>query len=315
MAGILAVAIAGSTVVGASATSPADALRALVHWDGSPAQVVVFNVRLPRTLLGILVGAALAVAGSLMQALTRNPLASPQTFGVTAGASVAMVATIVYSPWSDHLGAVPAFVGAVAGGTVVWLLAARGGLGVAPLALAGMSVHLLLTALVQGMAVLNDAAVDIVFWLAGSVSGAQWPQVALAAPLVAAGVAAAFLMRRQLTILGLGRDTATTVGQHYLLVSATVGGLVILLAGTAVAVSGPIGFVGLIVPHIVRLTIGQQERWTIPLCALGGAALVTSADVIGRLLFFPSEFPAGIITALVGAPLFLLLVRRGRRLE
>lgn len=308
---VLAVAAVGSIGMGPSSADPFAALADLVRLDDATL-VTITNVRLPRMLLGVIVGAALAVAGSLMQTITRNPLASPQTFGVTAGASVAMVAVIVYSPWSGSIGVLPAFVGALGGGAIVWLLAARGGVGVAPLALAGMSVHLLLTALVQGMAVLNDASVDIVFWMAGSISGAQWKDVVLAAPLIGAGLVAAIASRRQLAIVGLGAETATSFGQRYALVSALVGGLVILLAGTAVAVSGPIGFVGLIVPHVVRLAVGYSERWTLPLCALAGAAMLTTADVSGRIVFFPSEFPAGIVTALVGAPIFLVLVRRSR---
>ncbi|MFC6355476.1 FecCD family ABC transporter permease [Luethyella okanaganae] len=309
---VLLAGVVGSVGIGSSAADPLSSLAGLARLDDATI-LTIANVRLPRTVLGIAVGAALAVAGSLMQSLTRNPLASPQTFGVTAGASVAMVATIVYTPWTSTLGAFPALLGGVLGGVLVWSLASRGSLGLAALALAGMSVHLLLTALVQGMAVLNDASVDIVFWLAGSISGAQWNDVTLATPLIGLGVATAAVMGRQLSILALGPETATTFGQNYGLVSALVGALVVLLAGAAVAVSGPIGFVGLIVPHLIRLAAGHQERWSIPLCALSGATMVTTADVLGRVLFFPSEFPAGIVTALVGTPLFLVLVRRSRR--
>lgn len=308
---ILILGIVGSLGIGASSPHPLAGLALFGQFDAAT-WATVNHVRLPRTILGILVGAALAAAGSLMQSLTRNPLASPQTFGVTSGASAAMVAAIVYVPSSLTFGVIPAFLGALLGGAVVWLLAARGSLGLAPLALAGMSVHLLLTALVQGMAVLNDASVDIVFWLAGSLSGAQWADVALAAPLVVSGLIVAVMSHRQVAILALGPERATSLGQRHSLVSAGVGALVILLAGTAVAVAGPIGFVGLIVPHLVRLLAGYQERGAIVLCALGGAAMLTTADVAGRLVFFPSEFPAGIVTAMVGAPLFLILVRRSR---
>lgn len=271
---------------------------------------IVLHARLPRTVLGAIVGAALGVAGLLMQIMTRNPLASAQTFGVSAGASAAMVGAMIFTPAISALGVFPAVVGACIGGILVWSLGFRLGTGVASFALVGISVHLLFSSLVEGMAVLHDASVDIVFWLAGSISGAQWNDVVTALPWVGLAILIAIASARSLRVFGLGREAATALGLNYLKMSAHVGALVIVLAGTAVAVAGPIGFIGLLVPHLVRPDPHSPSRSSIVAVALGGAMILTAADVLGRLIYPASDMPAGVVTALVGAPVYLFLAAK-----
>lgn len=310
LAAALLAAVLLSLLVGAGDVGPGSALRALLTGDlGSPAGEALLFVRLPRAVLGVLVGAALAVAGAVMQLVTRNPLASPQTLGVNGCAALAMVASIVVAtPWD--LGPVPAFAGAAVGGAVVLLLSAGGTRGPVVLALAGLALHLLATALVQAFTVLNDAAVDVVFWLNGSLAGAQWGEVRTALPFVVVGLAGVLAATGRLQALSLGPEVVTSLGQSYALTSAGAIGLVTVLAGTCVAVAGPIGFVGLIVPHIVRALVGRSPRWELALCALAGAALLVGADTGARLVRWPAETPVGVLTALVGAPVYLLLARR-----
>lgn len=311
----LLAAVLFSLLVGAGDVGPGSALRALLTGDlGSPTGEVLLFVRLPRAVLGVLVGAALAVAGAVMQLVTRNPLASPQTLGVNGCAALATVASIVVAT-SWELGLVPAFVGAAVGGAVVLLLSAGGTRGPVVLALAGLALHLLATALVQAFTVLNDAAVDVVFWLNGSLAGAQWGEVRTALPFVVVGLVGVLAATGRLQALSLGPEVVTSLGQSYALTSAGAIGLVTVLAGICVAVAGPIGFIGLIVPHIVRALVGRSPRWELALCAITGAALLVGADTAARLVRWPAETPVGVLTALVGAPVYLLLARgvvRGR---
>lgn len=170
------------------------------------------------------------------------------------------------------------------------------------------------TALIQALAILNERAVDVVFWMNGSVAGAQWDKVRLAGPILAVTLLIVFLLSRSIQVIGLGREIATGLGLNYVrtMFGATI--LVTMLAGTSVAVAGPIGFVGLIVPHVVRSIIGRAPAWEFPLCALAGALLLVLADIGARVVMWPTETPVGVLTALIGAPVFLLLARSvGRR--
>lgn len=304
-----------SLLVGASTVTPAQIFRAVENsdWHSNAINYVLY-IRLPRGVLAALVGASLAVAGAVMQLATRNPLASPQTLGVNATASLAMVITIVFGLNLGIGGPLPAFIGAFIGGIAVTLFSITTRRGPVVLALAGMAIHLLCTAIIQGIAVLNERAVDVVFWMNGSVGGAQWQQVKQAAPLLGAGLVIAFVFARSIQTLGLGREVAEGLGQHYIrtMVAATM--LVTLLAGASIAVAGPIGFVGLIVPHLVRNVVGRAPLWEFPLCALAGAVLLVAADIGARVLMWPAETPVGVLTALIGAPMFLFLARSaGRR--
>lgn len=308
-------ALAGSLFVGASSQAPSAIIQAIFAGDfRNPALETVLFVRLPRGVLAIVVGAALAVAGAIMQLVTRNPLASPQTLGVNATAALAMVITIVLGVNIGGTGMIPAFLGAFIGGIAVTLFSIVTRRGPVVLALAGMAVHLLCTALIQALAVLNERAVDVVFWMNGSVAGAQWDKVYVAAPMIGITLVVSFLFSRSIQALGLGREIATGLGLHYVrtMLAATV--LVTMLAGTSVAVAGPIGFVGLVIPHVIRNIIGRAPAWEFPLCALAGALLLVLADIGARVIMWPTETPVGVLTALIGAPVFLLLARSvGRR--
>lgn len=303
-------ALAGSLFVGASSQPPSAIIQAALAGDfRNQVLETVLYIRLPRGVLAALVGAALAVAGAIMQLVTRNPLASPQTLGINATAALAMVVTIVLGVNIGGTGAIPAFLGAFIGGIAVTIFSIVTSRGPVVLALAGMAVHLLCTALIQALAVLNERAVDVVFWMNGSVAGAQWDKVRLAGPILAVTLLIVFLLSRSIQALGLGREIATGLGLNYVrtMFGATI--LVTMLAGTSVAVAGPIGFVGLIVPHVVRSIIGRAPAWEFPLCALAGALLLVLADIGARVVMWPTETPVGVLTALIGAPVFLLLAR------
>ncbi|MFI5504215.1 FecCD family ABC transporter permease [Corynebacterium kutscheri] len=306
---LLIVALVVSLFIGASTHSPQSIIQAFHdrNWD-APALTTVTYIRLPRGILALVIGAALAVSGAIMQLVTRNPLASPQTLGINATAALAMVAYIVLG-WNIGSGVWPAFFGACLGGFAVMLFSLGSRRGPVVLALAGMAVHLLCTALIQALAVLNERAVDVVFWMNGSLAGAQWDKVRLAVPLVTAMLLLAIACSRSIQALGLGREIVTGLGIPYLRTISGATILVTILAGTSVAAAGPIGFVGLIVPHVVRALIGRAPMWEFPLCALVGAILLVLADIGARIIMWPSETPVGVLTALIGAPVFLFLAR------
>ncbi|GAB3600554.1 Fe(3+) dicitrate ABC transporter permease FecD [Microbacterium tumbae] len=287
--------------------------RALLDDEPSRLRGLVADVRLPRAVLAALIGCALAVAGLLAQALTRNPLASPQTFGINAGAAVAIVMATIAFPALGGFSTAAALLGAGAVGLIMWALSASGSVTIVGLALAGMTMQIVLSALVQAILIMNNSTQDVVFWLAGSITGAQWGDVALLAPTVAIGVSAAFAGARSFALLSLDAATATSLGQRPIRVAGTAAIIVVVLAGASVAVAGPIGFIGLIVPHIARQIVGARFRAQLLACAVLGPLLLLSADVLARLIAFPTETPAGIVTALLGAPVFLFLAIRARR--
>lgn len=306
---LLALTFMASVSVGVSALSATDSLRLFLRPDASPESALVWQIRVPRAALSVLVGANLAVAGLLIQTLTRNALASPQTFGINAGAALAIVIFLILFPGLRGAGTVwPAFAGAGAVGVMMWMLSASGMMSELRLALAGISVQLVLAALVQAILIANNAAQDIVYWLAGSVNGAQWQKVQIILPFTLGAGLVALLGGRQFGVLALDSTTRASLGQNARRTGAVAAMLIVLLAGSAVAVSGPIGFIGLIVPHLMRRIVGSDHTTLIAFSAGGGALLLCLADLMGRLLAFPSEIPVGIITALIGAPVFLMIL-------
>lgn len=276
--------------------------------------LIIQNLRLPRALIAIIIGASLAIAGAIMQAITLNPLASPQIFGVNAGASLVVVLSTVFLPSVSPSSLVYfAFLGAVLGGSIVYSMASSSS-GTSPikLALAGITVHLFLSAIIEGIVLFHeDSTQSVLFWLAGAIDGASWNDVQIIWPWATAGIIIAVVLARQLTILGLGDDMAKGLGQNVVVIRLFFSLLVVVLAGASVAVAGPIGFVGLIIPHIARKLIGIDYRLIIPFSGLLGALLLVSADVLSRFIAFPAESPVGIVTALIGAPYFLYLARKG----
>lgn len=299
--------------VGASHISFAKALKSLVVWDHSKEQLIITTLRLPRTLIAVFVGANLAVAGALMQAMTRNPLASPQLFGVNAGASLAVVASIVLFPHLNAFSSVGfALVGAAAGGLIVYSFSSSGGMTPVKLALTGMAVHLFLSSFTHGIIILNESAGDVLYWMTGAIDGSNWKDVTVILPFTLVGVGLAVICSGAVSILGLGEETAKGLGQNTKAIKTLVSLVILILAGSSVAVAGPIGFVGLIVPHIVRKLVGENYKFVIPFSALFGALLLVYADVLARWIAFPYESPVGIVTAILGTPFFLYLARKER---
>lgn len=272
--------------------------------------------RIPRTVLALLAGAALALSGALMQAITRNPLADPGILGVNTGAALAVVVGIAFlglsSAWG-YLGM--ALVGAFLTAVFVYFVGSVGPGGTTPikLALAGAATTAALSSLVAAILLPRRAVMDeFRYWQVGNVARAEWDTMAIVLPVLVIGAAIALLSASSLNALALGDDVAVGLGVRVTrvrIVSAVAG---VALCAAVTAVAGPIGFVGLMVPHAVRLVSGPDQRWLLPLSALGGAVLLTLADTLGRVLGSPGEVEAGIITAFLGAPVLIMIARRTR---
>ncbi|NJQ03849.1 iron chelate uptake ABC transporter family permease subunit [Streptomyces sp. PLAI1-29] len=307
---LLALAVL-SLAFGARSLTAAEAWRGLVD-SGSPAYQVVHQMRLPRTLLGLLIGTALGLAGCVMQSLTRNPLADPGLLGINAGASAAVVTAITALGVTSFTGYVWfALAGAAAVSVLVY--AVGGGRGATParLALAGAALNAALFSYVSAAMILDTVSLDRMrFWTVGSLASAQLGTVAKVAPFIAAGAVVALLLARPLNALALGDDQARALGARPARVRAAAITAVTLLCGAATAAAGPIVFVGLMVPHLVRALTGPDLRWMLPYCAVLAPVLLLGADVLGRLLGRPGELQVGIVTAVVGGPVFLWVLRR-----
>lgn len=273
---------------------------------------IVWNLRLPRVVLGILVGACLAVSGGILQGVTRNPLADPGIIGISAGGGLAAVITMLVFPAYSYLLPVAAFIGALSSALLIYVMAWKDGVSVFRMILAGVAVNALLGAITSGIMLLySDSVQSVLPWLSGGLNGKGWHEVRFFLPYAVIGLTAAMLLIRSANISLLGEDRGKLLGFHverqrfYLILVAA------LLAGAAVSVAGLIGFVGLVVPHIIRLLIGGDYRFLHPLSALSGAALVVFADTGARSWFGAIELPVGILMACIGAPFFLMLLRKG----
>jgi iron complex transport system permease protein len=313
---VLALVVALSVSVGARAI-PLDRVWGLVfHADGSDEASIVHDLRIPRTLLGLLVGAALGVAGALMQALTRNPLADPGLLGVNAGASAAIVVAMAFLGPMGLTGSIWfAFAGAALASLVVYGLGASGRGGASPvrLALAGTALTFALYAFIRGMLLLDPQTFDQYrFWVVGSLAGHDMGTVRQITPFVAVGLVLAVGLARPLNALALGEDAGRALGASIGRTRGLCAVAVTLLCGAATAAIGPITFIGLTVPHMARAIAGPDQRWVIPYSAVLAPILLLSADVIGRVVQRPGELQVGIVTALLGAPVFIALVRRRR---
>lgn len=303
-----------SLFLGVTTIQPLEAIREWSSGNLSKETLVLTTIRLPRLLLGLLLGANLAVAGALMQAVTRNPLASPQVFGVNAGASLFVVLALLLFPALGTANLVYfAFFGAMIGGLLVFSFASVRGMTSLKLALVGMAIHLLLTSLTKGLILFNDRITNVLYWLSGSISDSGWIEVRLILPWSIIGLILAFSLAKSLAIFQLGQDVAVGLGQNITRIRMLAAVAVVLLAGVTVAVAGAIGFIGLMVPHIVRRLVGEDYRYVLPISALCGGLLLTYADVLARFIAYPYESPVGIVTALLGAPFFLYLAKRQTR--
>lgn len=311
---VLAAACVASLAIGSNELALSEVWRALTAPDGSDATAIVRDLRVPRTILGALVGAALGVAGAVMQGITRNPLAEPGILGINAGAALAVVVAISAFGIQSAGAYVPfALAGAAATAVVVFVLGGAGPGGPTPirLALAGAVVMTLLTSITSAILVFDAQTLDEYrFWLVGSIAGRDASVWRTVAPILLAGGLIAAASGARLNALALGDDLARGHGVDVRRVRAAAGLGSVLLAGGAVAAAGPIAFVGLAVPHVARAITGPDYRWTIPLAAVLGAAFLLLADTLGRVLAAPAELEVGIVTALLGAPFFIWLVRR-----
>jgi iron complex transport system permease protein len=314
------IAILLSLAFGSRTVSMTEIVEGLTSWaQGRTAAeigAIAVQERIPRTVLAIMAGAALALSGALMQAITRNPIADPGILGVNTGAALAVVCGIAFfgitSPY-QYLWL--ALGGAILTAIFVYNVGSVGPGGSTPikLALAGAATTAALGSLVSAVLLPRVAAMDTFrFWQVGGVGGADWGTMAVISPLLVAGTLVAFMCAPALNALALGDDVAVGLGVRIgrTRLFAAVAGVVLCAAVTAVA--GPIAFVGLMVPHVVRMLVGPDQRWMLPLSALGGAMLLTLADTIGRLIGYPGETEAGIITAFVGAPVLVIIARRSR---
>lgn len=309
---LVAVAVV-SLSVGARDVDLASVVGAFVDFDASSEHVIVRELRLPRLLAGIVAGAALALAGMLMQGLTRNPVADPGILGVSAGAAFCVVLAIVLG-FTDAAGYLWfALLGAGIASLLVYVLGSVGGGRGSPaqLTLAGAVMTALVTAMTMTILILDDATLDRYrFWDVGSLAGRDLGSLMAVIPVMLVGGLIALSMGRALNTMSMGDDLARTLGMRLLPVRAAAGIGVVLLAGSAVAIAGPIVFVGLAVPHMARALVGPDYRWIALYSLILGPILLVAADTIGRLVIRPGELQVGIVTALLGAPLFIALVRR-----
>ncbi|GLW62907.1 iron ABC transporter permease [Actinomadura rubrobrunea] len=310
---VLLVVLVLSLAVGAKPLSPGEAWRGLVD-EASSGYTVVHQMRLPRTLLGLLAGMALGLAGAVMQSLTRNPIADPGLLGISAGAAAAVVSAISFLGIVSFLGFVW-FAFAGAGAVAVLLYAVGGGRNATParLALAGSALNAALYSYVNAVQLLDTVSLDRMrFWTVGSLAAAQSATVVRVAPFIVVGAVLALALARPLNALSMGDDAARALGTSPGRTRAVGIVTVTLLCGAATAACGPIVFVGLMVPHLVRVLTGPDLRWLLPYCAVLSPAILLAADVLGRVVVRPSELQVGIVTAVVGGPVFLHFVRRRR---
>ncbi|BAY10158.1 FecCD family ABC transporter permease [Calothrix sp. NIES-2098] len=310
---ILLICLIFSVSFGAADIPLHQILTAFIQFDGSYEHLVIQTIRLPRSLLAILVGAAISTAGAIMQGVTRNPLADPGILGVNAGAAFAVVMSIfLFGTSAPNVYIWYAFLGAGVTVISVYTFASLGRSGITPLNLtiAGAAISSLLASLTTGILIVSQRTLEeIRFWLAGSLANIDKGIIFQVLPYICIGLILAFGLARQITILSLGEDIAKGLGQQTLVIKIAAACCVLLLEGSAVAAAGSIGFLGLVIPHIVKFFVGVDYRWILPYSAIFGGILLLVADILARLLIRPQEIPVGIMTALVGAPFFVYLAK------
>ncbi len=320
MAGLVAcLAVLGVTVLFSIAVGSRDiplpvVIDALVAYDDSNDHAIIQTLRLPRTVLGLMIGAALGISGALIQALTRNPLADPGILGVNAGAQFFVLIAVGFFGLTSLQSYIWfAFAGAIATTVVVYYVgsAGRGGATPISLTLAGVAIGAILAGVSTGMTLLNPSAFDRMrFWSAGALSGGSYDAVVTVAPFLILGLGLAALMARPLNAVALGDDLARSLGANIVRVRTVVVVAVTLLAGGATAATGPIGFVGLMVPHVARWIVGPDQRWIFAYTVVLAPVLLLVSDIVGRVIMRPGEIQVAIVTAFIGAPVLILLARR-----
>lgn len=313
---LLLVTIILSIALGSRQVTGNEIIDALFHPDISEYGVNVIRKRIPRTLFGLLCGAGLGVSGALMQAVTRNPIADPSILGVNTGASVFVVCGIAFfniSAPSEYI--VLALLGSALTSVLVYGIGSLGKGGTTPmkLVLAGAATSAALSCIISAVMIPRLRVIDeFRFWQVGSIGGGTWKYVYLLAPFMIIGVIAAMTLAPALNAMALGDESATSLGVRTGLVRICAAAIGVILCGSATALAGPIGFIGLLAPHLVRLFVGSDLRYNIPLSALTGAVILTISDVIGRLLSYPGELEVGVVTAFVGAPILIYTAMRAK---
>ncbi|MEV0197417.1 iron chelate uptake ABC transporter family permease subunit [Nonomuraea sp. NPDC050691] len=314
--GVLVLVALASVALGARSVPLPTVIDAFLAPDASSDHAVIRELRVPRTLLGIGVGAALGLAGAIMQSLTRNPLADPGLLGINEGAALGVTVALALLGVSDPAVYVWfAFAGAAVASVLVYALGSAGRSGSAPvrLALAGVAVGMAFTAACSALLRIDAKTFDRMrFWLTGSLAGQDSGTLTRLAPFMVAGVVLGLMLARPLNMLALGDDAGRALGVAVGRTRVLAGVAVTLLCGSATAAAGPLWFVGLAVPHAVRALVGGDQRWVLPYSAIAAPALLLAADVIGRLVARPGEVQVGIMCALLGAPVFMLMARRRR---
>ncbi len=299
---------------GAADVSIKDVWLALASSATNEQISIIRDIRLPREIAAVFVGAALSVAGAIMQGMTRNPLADPGLLGLSAGAFAALAATIVFFPAASYfLTMAASFFGAFIGALLVFGIGStiKAGFSSFRIVLAGSAVSTFLYAIGEGLGLYFKVSKEISMWTAGGVIGANWKQLQIIAPVIACGIAISFFLSKQLTILSLNEEVAIGLGQNILKVKMAFFIVITILSGASVALVGNMTFIGLMIPHIVRTFVGTDYRCILPMSAIAGATFMLFADTLGRTLNAPYETPVAAIVAILGLPFFLIIVRKG----
>ncbi|MDT8978617.1 iron ABC transporter permease [Paenibacillus sp. chi10] len=301
-------------VFGAADTSLRDVWLSLTSNATSDNISVLRDIRLPREIGAMVVGAALAVAGAIMQGMTRNPLADPGLLGLTAGANAALAITLALIPGANYYAiTIACFIGAAVGAFIVFGIGAmkRGGFSPLRIVLAGAAVTAFLIAVAEGTGLYFKLSREISLWTAGGLIGTNWSQLQIIVPVVLVGILIAIGFSRQLTILSLNEEVAVGLGQKTLMVKIILFIVIVLLAGASVALVGNMAFIGLMIPHIVRAMVGTDYRFILPMSIFTGATFMLLADTLGRTINSPYETPVAAIVAMLGLPFFLFIVHKG----
>ena len=300
-----------SLTKGSSVITMSQIVELLLNPGMDPQSQIIWNIRMPRTIVGALVGINLSLSGAILQAIMRNPLADPHIIGISSGAGLAGVVIMILFPALEYLITPVAFVGAMLAAICIYILAWKNGIKPVRIILAGVAVSAFLSAGISGLMIFySDRVHGALMWMVGGLAARSWPHVSIILPYAAIGLVLALASASYLNILQLGDEMARGLGVNVEVTRIVMTAIAALLAASDVSVVGLLGFVGLVVPHAARLLIGSDYRFLLPAAALLGVAIVTLSDTFARVIFAPIELPVGIIMAFLGAPFFLFLLRR-----